>query len=169
MIEFVPPDRRTFRSETWIANQIPVIKEKINIGKTEFEKTPEGWQKKEVSEGEIKPLREDIFKERVNRDAKWFVTENVQYEDKLADLYECVWVTKYKFKRFESEPEIEYEISFKQKFWITKDNLLLKSEAIQNNSKPGEINAYHVFTYVYDPNIKIESPLVNKEPRREPK
>lgn len=77
----------------------------------------------------------------------------------MADLYELASELKYQYPDRKSNQLKEYVSTYRQKFWITKDNLLLKSETNEDDNRVGGINIQRVYTYEYNPNIKIEAPI----------
>lgn len=158
-IEFVAPDKSRTVKNTWSSQLNKYITtESFLIGNTLFEKKGDSWTKEENNE-KVKPLRSEVWRDKIIKDVNWYLTENIEFENQKADLYEVVLHRFEKTQKFADSPIIEYEFTFRQKFWITKDNLLLKTEAEQIDAKPGAINAHFVYVYEYESTIKIEAPI----------
>lgn len=152
-ITIVPPDRVHYYN-----NSFEIEKESIYIGDTEYEKVKGIWQKtiftpQNVTNGLIS-LSPD-YPGKVKR----YLTENVTVDNQITNLIE--WVFTEEFQRQNRNlglPEI-FIHSIEIRYWINADNLLVKSERLDINTRPETSNLRFVREYAYDKELKIDAPI----------
>jgi hypothetical protein len=89
-------------------------------------------------------------------------TENYKLEkdqivnDQKADLYEKTITIRY------TSDDFDYSKTNSEKYWFNKDGLFVRTET-ENTSTYSESFTRSTALYEYDPNIKIEVPIVGKE------
>lgn len=159
--EFVPPYKTRFLWEEKViaTNEISFIETVVAEGGEYERKNNENWVKKFIRPGYILLPKQETFK------PKYYLTKNVKLNNKEADLYEIQYETEsvtLKPKKDKGKREKFYR---KEKHWISPDGLWLRKEF--NNKEflgNGFINK-QISIYEYDPNIKIEAPIIKSELR----
>ena len=129
--------------------------EKIRIGEVEYNKNKNGvWTKKTVVPPQPSPLIRNN-----SHTAKYFLTENVRLENEVVDLYEM----ESQYNNQSTEPRTGRTAQsvgcLKQKSWINKKGLTLRTELIDEDEESRKIKSRRILVYQYDPNIKIEAPI----------
>ena len=163
IVEFIPSDKiRTVEQVGFKDNdKLPTSTiEFIIVGDTEYKKDSFNniWSKY-LTDRSAKPYRCSIFPKGV-KNAKWYRTENVSIGDEVVDLYEeYIEIKSIGLMGLATNQFGERVYTSKNNFWITKDNLLIKSESSLNNNTIEADNFFAVYLYEYDPNIKIEVPI----------
>lgn len=159
--EFVLPDKRRFVSETKMfqLNQTFVF-ETVLIGRDEYKRENNGDWIKRISNAPVKMTNSNNG--LVEDNEKFYLTENAKLDNQTANLYELT--VEYKHTRQNASNETKEIFSYlKDKRWISRDGFLLKMELEDELAGlPGNWSR-RTWTYEYDPNIKIESPVLENK------
>jgi hypothetical protein len=124
--DFVPPDRRHTITEVTAPNGKKIFIERILIGNDDYKRENGGnWIKRTsntTNQQQNNPIK------TVENDSKFYLTENIQFNNQTANLYEVL--AEYKITTpIRATNERKETISYrKEKRWISRDGLLLKME-----------------------------------------
>lgn len=161
IVEFIPNDKIRTVVQSGVHDKLSSFTiEFIIVGDTEYKKDSFNniWSKY-LTDRSAKPYRCSIFPKGV-KNAKWYRTLNVSIGDEVVDLYEeYIEIKSIGLMGLATDQVGERVYTSKNNFWITKDNLLIKSESSLNNNTIEAVNFFAVYLYEYDPNIKIEAPI----------
>lgn len=154
--EIVPPDRRRSIIETKEASGVR-RDEWIYIGNRTFHKKgDEDWQEISViSEGRGSGGGRGIaiVSEMPEKTVEYKLTRKQIINDQETDLYEVINTSRY---------ESGYSIIFKDRTWFNQDGLFVKTEYERTNTN--STGFFRVTKeYEYDPNIRIEAPLIKEK------
>ena len=135
----------------------------IRIGDVEYKREENGkWTKRDYE-----PMPEPVAKSLESK-TKYYLTENAKLNDQTADLYELEIEFKHQNRNPVTKEVFENTTLRKEKRWISKDGLLLKIEIVDEKINPRKIIFSRVSVYEYDPNIKIEAPMIESETKQNP-
>lgn len=163
--EFVPPYKtRIFREEKVIAtNEISFIETIIADG-GEYERiNNEDWVKKFRNPGIVGlPIQGELFT------PKYYLTNNVELNNKEADLYEIQYETESVTLKPEKDKGKRERFYRKEKYWISLDRLWLRKEFNNKDLFDGKFINKQISIYEYDPKIKIEATIIKSETKTKP-
>lgn len=111
------------------------------------------WTQKKVE----KP--QNTIGKTAEKSVKYFITKNVSVENRIADLVEIESKIVYQAVDYKTKAVSDYAVQRTQKYWISGD-LIIKSEIIIENGETNKPTLRHTSIYQYDPNIKIEAPMI---------
>jgi hypothetical protein len=155
--DFVPPDRRHTITEVTAPNGKKIFIERILIGNDDYKRENGGnWIKRTsntTNQQQNNPIK------TVENDSKFYLTENIQFNNQTANLYEVL--AEYKITTpIRATHERKETISYrKEKRWISRDGLLLKMEMEDEFQGTQKSNSRRTWIYEYDASIKIEAPI----------
>ncbi len=153
-VEIVPPDRRHTIYEKRDANGVE-IDEWIYIGKKIYHKPNNGdWEEYIPSGGGSGSGFGDGTGDAVQKIMK---THNLKKGEMVngqkSDLYEIITEWAY---------ESGYSKFYKLRYWFNEEGLFSKTETENTSTKSDDFYRITV-DYTYDPNMKIEAPLIKKQ------
>jgi hypothetical protein len=166
--EFIPPNKKRLLLETKPIRSTSsadkfFVTETVWIDGFKYsrdELTTNAWRK---FVEELQPFQPQRFPPASDQNVKYFLTENADLNGQNANLYELVIETKLQQKDSRTGLINEIVKLFKAKFWIFKNDLLLRWEEEMDNDL---WNLYrktvrNVYNYEYNSNIRIEAPKIN--------
>ena len=154
--EFVPPDRRRYVSELktpTLSNRV----ETIYIGEKKYTRKNLGeWKEVKVEEKSQRKKDKIIIAEQI--EYKYIGKESL--EGQKANVYEQL----VKHKITNEKQATESFSTIKMKYWFGESGLLLKME-METEITSGIMKSFsrRTWNYEYDPNIKIEAPIIPKK------
>lgn len=152
-ITILPPDRVRY-----FIKSAEIEKESIYIGDTEYERVKGIWEKTIVTEQNLTNNLISLSPELPGK-VKWYLTENVGVGDQTTNLIEWIFTEDFQvYNRTANLPET-FTRSIEIRFWVNADNLLVKSEKLDTNTRPEKSNLRFLREYSYDKNLKIEAPI----------
>lgn len=160
--EFVPPDKRhnIFDAKIFDGKK-SILTESISIGNEIYRRENGGeWTKRtktEANQSPNNPIR------TVENNSKFYLTENVPLNNQTTNLYEVAVEEKVSAPTGKANETRETNFYSKEKRWISRDGLLLKLEIESESQQMRKALTRRVWTYEYDPNIKIEAPVLKAE------
>lgn len=141
-VEFVPPDRRRYIFTT---DKEAEKVELIQIGEDTYIKDEKGKWKKNES-------RSESYGRAVASSPARFI-EKTSLAGQVVNVYE---------EESSSYSEQAGRQATTVKYWFNLEGQLLKTESEETNQKTDEISR-EITIYEYDPNIKIEVPIIKRE------
>ncbi len=164
--ESVPPNKNHTVTEIKLfdTNKSFLI-ERILVGGDEYKRENGGdWTRRSFSE--VSKTPNPITTKAVENSSKYYLTENVQLSNQTANLYELSVENKITMPT--RSGAIKESISYrrKEKRWISRDGLLLKMELEDERQELRKSGSRRVWTYEYDPNIKIEAPKMVEQEKK---
>ena len=152
-IAIIPPDKVRYYSKF-----ADIEKESIYIGDTEYKKVKGIWEKtiftpQDVTNGLISLSPDYPGK------VKWYLTENVTAANQPTNLIEWIFTEDFQRQnRITGLPET-FTHTLEIRYWVNAENLLVKSERLDTNTRPETSNLRFLRDYSYDKNLKIEAPI----------
>lgn len=133
--------------------------ERILIGNNEYKRENGGdWTRRNFNE--VGKTPNPIISEAEENGAKYYLTENVQFGNQTANLYELSVEEKITIPARSAHSTARELLSYrKEKRWISRDGRLLKMELEDESGDSPKSVSRRIWTYEYDPNIKIEAPI----------
>lgn len=152
-IAIIPPDRVRYYSKS-----AEIEKESVYIGDTEYKRVKGIWEKTVFTQQDITNNLISLSPDYPGK-VKWFLTENVTVNNQLTNLIE--WIFTEDFQRLNRNTNLveTYTHSIEIRYWINAENLLVKSERLDTNTRPETSNLRFLREYIYDKNLKIEAPI----------
>lgn len=154
--EYVPPDRRRYVSEIK-TQRLNTKTETIQIGEKKYTRKDFGeWKEVEVKEKSQSKRSYKITDEQ--REYRYIGKESL--DNQKADVYERL----IKHKIIDDKSQKESFSTIKEKYWFGENGLLLKMQ-METEIVSGIMRSFsrRVWTYEYDPNIKIEVPIIPEQ------
>lgn len=152
-ITIVPPDRVRYYSKF-----ADIEKESVYIGDTEYEKVKGIWEKTIATQQDVTSGLISLSPELPGK-VKWYLTENVAVNGQLTNLIEWIFTEEFQVQNRTADLTENYDRSLEIRYWINADDLLVRSERLDINTKPETSNLRFLREYVYDKNLKIEAPV----------
>jgi hypothetical protein len=154
--EFVPPNRKhyIFEYNNFRGKNSKSVSERIEIGKEIYVKTIDDQWLEAIPRGGVgrgSGISYSGSKPVLNVEYKLMEGQIVNNQE--SDLYEII--TTYGFK----SENPEYSDIIKQRYWYNKEGLPVKTEIINIYGRTGNTGS-EIKEYEYDPNIKIEVPIM---------
>lgn len=152
-ITILPPDRVRYFSKS-----AEIEKEAVYIGDTEYKKVKGKWEKNIFTNQDETGNLISLSPELPGK-VKWYLTENASVGEQTTNLIEWIFTEDFQvYNRNTNLPET-FTRSIEIRFWINADNLLVKSEKLDTNTRPETSNLRFLREYTYDKNLKIEAPV----------
>lgn len=152
-ITIIPPDKVRYYSKS-----AEIEKESVYIGDTEYKRVKGVWEKTIFMQQDITNNLISLSPDYPGK-VKWYSTENVTVGGQMTNLIE--WIFKEDFQRLNRNTNLveTYTHSIEIRYWINAENLLVKSERLDTNTRPETSNLRFLREYDYDKNLKIEAPI----------
>ena len=161
LYEFQPNNGSRFVSEAKNAarNNVKTI-EIIELGRFQYTRINNGpWQSRRIHGFDNLPVG-SIWR---FEDEKFYLTENVKFKNRKANLYEYAAGTKvFRFQIEGAPPLKSIKIRHAEKRWISADGLMLKVEIISDALPIMNLEnslTCNISSYEYDSKIKIKAPI----------
>jgi hypothetical protein len=163
IVEFIPPNKTHLVSEMKSFNRMKVFStETIRIGDDNYKRENGGDWIKQIQE-KVVSLPSN-FTRTIANNAKAYLTENVQFNNQIANLYEITVKYTHQVQTSPANKEVRDIITYhKDKIWMSRDGLLLKSESEDESPEPVKFLSRRSSVYEYDSSIKIEAPVLKAE------
>lgn len=152
-ITIVPPDKVRYYSKS-----AEIEKEYVHIGDTEYRRVKGIWEKTIITEQDVTSGLISLSPDYPGK-VNWYLTENVTVGDQPANLIEWIFTEDFQRRNRNTGLLETYRHSIEIRYWINADNLLVKSERLDINTRPETSNLRFLREYVYDKNLKIEAPI----------
>jgi len=152
-ITIVPPDKVRYYSKF-----SDIDRESLYIGDTEYEKVKGIWEKTISTKQDLTSNLIALAPEKPGK-VKWYLTENVSAGGQVTNLIEWIFTEDFQVRNRDTDLPENYRLSIEIRYWINADNLLVKSERLDTNTKPETSNLRFSREYSYDKNLKIEAPI----------
>jgi hypothetical protein len=163
--ESIPPDKNHTITEIkrFDADKSFSI-ERILIGGDEYKRESGGdWTRRNFNE--VGKTPNPISSKAVENSSKYYLTENAQFGNQTANLYELSVENKITIPSRNGAVR-EFVSYRKEKRWISRDGRLLKMELEDESGEAPKNVSRRVWTYEYDPNIKIEAPQMSSPEKK---
>lgn len=152
-ITIVPLDRVRYYSKF-----ADIEKESVYIGDTEYKKVKGIWEKTIFTQQDVTNGLISLSPEYPGK-VKWYLTENVTVDGQLTNLIEWIFTEEFQRQNRNTDSPEDYTHSLEIRYWINAENLLVRSERLDINTKPETSNLRFLREYSYDKNLKIEAPI----------
>ena len=154
--EYAPPDKKRFVSILKTPMFTTKI-ETIQIGEQKFTRKDEGEWKEVITKENAPPKRNRTISVE-NNSYKYLDRETINGQK--TEVYEQV----IKHKITNEKTSVESNSTIKNKYWFDENGLLLKTTTVAEIISGGMTSlSKRAYVYEYDPNIKIEAPVLKTE------